>query len=104
VPGGVGQSHNKVHANVLPFLRRYGERLQGTSYLQMTGFDSLASVALRYVLSNLSFHPGPLVQGSEVMIHFVASGMHGKFGEMSLVQNFLSEFWILGNIQSVFKP
>jgi hypothetical protein len=92
VLGGVGQSHNKVHANVLPLPRWYGERLQGTCYLQMTGFDSLASVALRYVLSNFSFHPGPPVQGSEVMIHFVASGMHGKFGEMSLVQNFLSEF------------
>jgi hypothetical protein len=38
------------------------------------------------------------------MIHFVASRMHGKFGEMSLVQNFLSEFWILGNNKSVFKP
>jgi hypothetical protein len=90
--GGAGKSHNKVHANVLPFPRWYGERLQVTCYLQMTGFDSLASVALRYVLSNFSFHPGPPVQGSEVMIHFVASGMHGEFGEMSLVQNFLSEF------------
>jgi hypothetical protein len=57
----------------------------------MTGFDSLASVALKYVLGNFPLHPGPPIQGSEVMIHFVASGVHGKFGEMSLVQNFLSE-------------
>jgi hypothetical protein len=104
VSGGVGKSHNKVHANVLPFPRWYREWLQGTCYLQMTCFDSLASFALGYVLSNFSFHHGPPVQGSEVMIHFVASGMHGKFGEMSIVQNFLSEFWILGNNKSVFKP
>jgi hypothetical protein len=38
------------------------------------------------------------------MIHLVTFGVHGKFGKMSFVQNFLLEFWILGNNQSVFVP
>jgi hypothetical protein len=38
------------------------------------------------------------------MIHFVTSGVHEKFGEMSFVQNFLPESWILGNNQSVSEP
>jgi hypothetical protein len=104
VLGGVGQPHNKVHANVLPFPRGYREWLQCTCYLQMTCFDSLASVTLGHILSNFSLHPDPPVQGSKVMVHFVASRVHGKFGEMSLVQNLLSEFGILGNNKSVFKP
>jgi hypothetical protein len=28
VPGGIGQSYDKIHANVLPFPRRYGKGLQ----------------------------------------------------------------------------
>jgi hypothetical protein len=27
VPGGIGQSHDKIHANILPFLRWYAEGL-----------------------------------------------------------------------------
>jgi hypothetical protein len=27
VPGGIGQSHNKIHANILPFPRWYGKGL-----------------------------------------------------------------------------
>jgi hypothetical protein len=80
VSGGIGQSHNEVHANVLPLPRWYGEGLQGACSLQMTGLDSLASVALSYILSNFPLHPGPPVQGSEIMIHLVAAGVHGEFG------------------------
>jgi hypothetical protein len=45
----------------------------------MTGLDSLASVTFRYILSDFPFHSGPLVQGSEIMIHLVTAGVHGKF-------------------------
>jgi hypothetical protein len=65
---------------------------EGTCYLQMTSLDTLASVALRYILSNFSIHSGPPIQGSEVMIHLVTAGVHGKFGEMGFVQYFLLEF------------
>jgi hypothetical protein len=97
VPGGAGQSYNKTHTNFLPLPRRDGERLQGTCYLQMTSFDSLARVALRHIFSNFPLHPGPPIQGSEVMIHLVTSGVHGKLGNMSFVQDFLPEFWVFGN-------
>jgi hypothetical protein len=61
VPGGIGQSYNKIHTNVLPFPRWYGKGLQRACYLQMTGLDSLAGVTFRYVLSNFPFHSGPPV-------------------------------------------
>jgi hypothetical protein len=38
------------------------------------------------------------------MIHVVTPGVHGKLGKMSFVQNFLPEFWVLGNNESFFKP
>jgi hypothetical protein len=38
------------------------------------------------------------------MIHLVASRVHGKFGEMSLVQDSLPELLILSNNKSVLKP
>ena len=59
VPGGIGQSQYKVHANVLPFPRWYGKGLQRTCCLQVTGLDSLAGVTLRYVLGNFPLHSGP---------------------------------------------
>jgi hypothetical protein len=38
------------------------------------------------------------------MVHLGASRMHGEFGEMSLIQDFLFEILIFRNHQSVFKP
>jgi hypothetical protein len=61
VPGGIGKSHDKVHANVLPFPRWYGKGLQRACCLQMTSFDPLAGVALGYVLGNFPLHSGPPV-------------------------------------------
>src|SRR5688572_32585660 len=69
VPGGIGQSHDKIHTNILPFPRWYGKGLQGVCYLQMADLDSLADVAFGYILSNFPLHSGPPVQGSEIMIH-----------------------------------
>jgi hypothetical protein len=37
------------------------------------------------------------------MVHFIAPKVYGKFGDMSLIQNFLSKFRILEN-KSVFEP
>jgi hypothetical protein len=37
------------------------------------------------------------------MVHLGASRMHGEFGEMSLIQDFLLEVFILRNHRSVFK-
>jgi hypothetical protein len=70
----------------------------------MTGLDSLASVAFRYILSNLPLHSGLPVQRSEVMIHLVTAGVHGEFSKVSFIQYFLSELGVLGNNQSVSKP
>jgi hypothetical protein len=70
----------------------------------MTGLDSLASVAFRYILSNFPLHSGPPVQRSKIMIHLVTAGVHGKFGKVSFIQYFLSELGVLGNNQSVSKP
>ena len=61
VPGGIGQSHDKVHANVLPFPRWYGKGLQRACCLQVTGLDPLAGVTLGYVLGNFPLHSGPPV-------------------------------------------
>jgi hypothetical protein len=38
------------------------------------------------------------------MVHFGASWMHGEFGEMSLIQDFLLEILIFSNHQSASKP
>jgi hypothetical protein len=38
------------------------------------------------------------------MVHLGASRMHGEFGEMSLIQDFILEVFILRNHQSIFKP
>jgi hypothetical protein len=38
------------------------------------------------------------------MVHFGASWMHGEFGEMSLIQDFLLEILMFRNHQSAFKP
>jgi hypothetical protein len=38
------------------------------------------------------------------MVHFGAPRMHGEFGEMSLIQDFLFEILAFRNHQSVFKP
>jgi hypothetical protein len=38
------------------------------------------------------------------MVHFGASWMHGEFGEMSFIQDFLLEILIFRNYQSAFKP
>jgi hypothetical protein len=37
------------------------------------------------------------------MVHFGASWVHGEFGEVSLIQNFLLEVLIFRNHQSVFE-
>jgi hypothetical protein len=54
VSGGIGQSHDKIHANILPFPRWYGKGLQGACYLQMTGLDFLASVTFIYIYLAIS--------------------------------------------------
>jgi hypothetical protein len=61
VPRGIGQPHDEIHANVLPFPRRYGKGLQRARCLQMISFDSLAGVTFGYVLSNFPLHSGPPV-------------------------------------------
>jgi hypothetical protein len=38
------------------------------------------------------------------MVHFGASWMHGEFGEMSLIQDFLLEILVFRNHQSAFEP
>jgi hypothetical protein len=38
------------------------------------------------------------------MVHFGASWMHGEFGEMSFIQDFLLEIITFRNHQSAFKP
>jgi hypothetical protein len=38
------------------------------------------------------------------MVHLGASRMHGEFGEMSLIQDFLLEIFIFRNHQSASKP
>jgi hypothetical protein len=55
-------------------------------------------------LGYLPFHPGPPIQGLQIMVHLGASRVHGEFGEMSLIQDFLLEVPIFRNHQSVFKP
>jgi hypothetical protein len=37
------------------------------------------------------------------MVHLITSGVHGEFGQISLIQNFLPKFRILGNNKAVFK-
>jgi hypothetical protein len=61
VPGGIGQSHDKIHANILPFPRWYGEGLQSACYLQMTGLDSLVGVTFGYIFGNFPLYSGPPV-------------------------------------------
>jgi hypothetical protein len=97
VPGGIGQSHYEVHANVLPFPRWYGKGLQRACCLQMTSFDSLTGIALRCVLGNFPLHSGPPIQRSEIMVHLVATRVHGEFGKVSFIQYLLSELRVLGN-------
>jgi hypothetical protein len=97
VPGGIGQSHYEVHANVLPFPRWYGKGLQRACCLQMTSFDSLTGIALGYVLGNFPLHSGPPIQRSEIMVHLVATRVHGEFGKVSFIQYLLSELRVLGN-------
>jgi hypothetical protein len=38
------------------------------------------------------------------MVHFGASWVHGEFGEMGLLQDFLLEIFIFRNHQSAFEP
>jgi hypothetical protein len=38
------------------------------------------------------------------MVHFGASWMHGEFGEMSFIQDFLLEILIFRYHKSAFKP
>ena len=38
------------------------------------------------------------------MVHFGAPWMHGEFGEMGLIQDFLLEILVFRNYQSAFKP
>jgi hypothetical protein len=61
VLGGIGQSYDKIHANILPFPRWYGKGLQRACYLQMIGLDSLKGVTFGYILSNFPLHSGPPV-------------------------------------------
>jgi hypothetical protein len=64
----------------------------------------LTCVTFRYILSYFPLHSGPPIQGLQIMVHLGASRMHGEFGEMSLIQDFLFEILIFRNHQSVFKP
>jgi hypothetical protein len=38
------------------------------------------------------------------MVHFGAPWMHGEFGEMGLIQDFLLEILVFRNYQFAFKP
>jgi hypothetical protein len=42
--------------------------------------------------------------GVQIMVHLGASRVHGEFGEICLIQDFLLEVSIFRNHQSVFKP
>jgi hypothetical protein len=64
----------------------------------------LTSVTFRHILSSFPFHPSPPIYGSEVVIHLVASGVQGEFGEVSINQNLLPYVVTLGNNKPVFEP
>jgi hypothetical protein len=102
--GGIGQSYDKFYTDVISLPCWYGERLQGTRYLQGACFNPLIGVTLGHVLSNLSFHPGPPIQGSHILIHLIAPGVHEKLGKMSLIHDFLPKVLILGNDKSILEP
>jgi hypothetical protein len=100
----IGQSHNKVHAYVIPFPQGYCQWLQGTDHFQVTCFDALASITFRHIFSNLPLYSGPPIKLSEVMIYLVASRMNREFGQVCLIQDLLSKFWILRNNEPILKP
>ena len=43
---GVGQTHNEIHADVVPLPRRYGQWLQSSSGLQVACLYPLTGVTL----------------------------------------------------------
>jgi hypothetical protein len=101
---GVGQTHNEIHADVIPFPRRYRQGLQSSSCFQVACLYSLIGVTFQYILGYLPLHSGPPIQGLQIMVYFGAPWMHREFGEMGLVQDFLLEILVFRNHQSAVKP
>jgi hypothetical protein len=51
----------------------------------MTGFNSLADITLRDILSNFSLHTSPPKVLFQILVHFGTAGVHREFGQMGLV-------------------
>jgi hypothetical protein len=71
------QSYDKIHSNLFPLPLRHLQGLQQSSRSLMLDFDSLASVAKRNILGNVSLHTIPSISGLEIMVHLIPSWMNG---------------------------
>jgi hypothetical protein len=70
----------------------------------MTGFNSLADVTLRDILGNFSFHTSTPKVLFQILVHLSTTRVHGKFGQMGLVQNLFTEPMVLGYNDTFVEP
>jgi hypothetical protein len=85
--GNQCQSHNEVHANVIPLPARNAQRLSQSSKLHIGGLDLSVGITLRHIVSGPALHTCPPELLPQVMIHLGTCRMNRVPQGLSFIQN-----------------
>jgi hypothetical protein len=64
----------------------------------------MTSIALGYILGYINFHIGPPEILFQILVHLGTAGMNRKFGLVSLIEDYLLNFWVNRNHKAFPKP
>jgi hypothetical protein len=70
----------------------------------MACFQPMASIALGYILGYINFHIGPPEIPFQILVHLSTAEVNRELGHMSLIKDYLPNFWINGNHKVFSKP
>jgi hypothetical protein len=101
---GARQTHDEVHADVLPFSLGNTQGLQVFGGSQMICFDSSAGVTLWHILGYFSLHSCPPEILLQILVHLVGSRMNRIPWAVGLVHDLTTKLKVLQNHETVLEP
>jgi hypothetical protein len=94
--GSQRQTHNEIHAYVIPLLVRNTQWLQQSSMFHVVGLYLPVGITLRQIGSYLMFHSCPPELLPQILIHLGTTQMNRVPRSMSFIKNFLFEASFFG--------
>jgi hypothetical protein len=70
----------------------------------MTGLNSLANITLRDIFCYFLLHASTPKVLFQILVHLGTARVHGKFGQMGLVQYLLTKLMVLGYNDTFVEP